>query len=263
MKMPSFYVKSFLSASLLSLMASAYAGTMGPVEPAVNWTGFYAGLNAGGIWGHSDVAWDIPAGSNLLSGSAAARTGTIVFSHGTLNNSGFMGGGQIGANYQFNHFVLGLEGDFDYVDLSANRNIITTVSSTLISINQSMSIDWLSTVRARLGYTHKAWLLYGTGGLAIANLQYQDVGIFNNTTTFTQSSDKAETGWTLGAGLEWKFAPHWSAKVEYMYLDLDNVNYNSIRMTNATGVLDPLGSLNHDHDFTANFARVGVNYSWA
>ncbi len=111
----------------------------------------------------------------------------------------------------------------------------------------SANIDWFSTVRGRVGYAAGPTLLYFTGGLAFADVDYSVSGTGPGG-AFAMSSDKIETGYTLGGGLEWAFAPNWSLKSEYLYVDLGDET-----VTSPGGV-----SSTTDLDF--HTVRVGLNY---
>ena len=141
---------------------------------------------------------------------------------------GVLGGAQIGYNYQFGQFVIGAETDFQgtsisgqrqqlpldalQVPLSAAANSYLTPIGAITGANTSLS--WFGTVRGRVGYLIMPTLLiYGTGGFAYGQV---DAFGFSNTAT----------GWTAGGGAEWMFAPNWSAKVEYLYVDLSANNWN-------------------------------------
>jgi outer membrane immunogenic protein len=116
--------------------------------------------------------------------------------------SGVVGGGQIGYNLQLSPmFVVGLETDFQGTSLSSNAGWFAP----------QVSLPWFGTVRGRLGLTllNSQLLVYGTGGFAYGELK-------------TPWSNDTHTGWTAGGGVEWAFLPNWSAKVEYLYTDLEN-----------------------------------------
>ena len=159
--------------------------------------------------------------------------------------AGFIGGGQIGYNYQFyNSFLAGVEADIQGTSSDFRAQGVFSQASVLgfagspISqdIASSQSVDWLGTVRGRLGYLFTPTLLvYGTGGFAY--------GQTNSTTSITQSRgitilscpiltarfgrfSNTRTGWTAGGGLEWMFFPNWSFKVEYLYYDLGRAHYS-------------------------------------
>ena len=139
------------------------------------------------------------------------------------SQGGVVGGAQVGYNFQFNQFLIGAETDFQGTSLSGGGNNtpltlfpvpLSTPNSYLTPIGAitgaNVSLPWFGTVRGRVGYLFTpTLLLYGTAGFAYGQV---DAFGFNNT----------RTGWTAGGGVEWMFAPHWSAKVEYLYVDLSS-----------------------------------------
>jgi outer membrane immunogenic protein len=137
--------------------------------------------------------------------------------------SGGLIGATIGYNWQFGTWVVGLEGDADWASIKGSGNASDTKN------------NFLSTIRGRVGYSFDRFLPYVTGGLAVGNLKANDNRGF--------SADQTNAGWTVGAGVEFAFAPQWTAKVEYLYVDLGNVDLGG-RKT----------------DFYSNVVRGGVNY---
>jgi outer membrane immunogenic protein len=171
--------------------------------PPFSWTGFYLGGNIGGAWAHRDVT-DTFLGVNFNNGN---------------NNGVFIGGGQVGYNWQIGYGVLGIEADFDGV---ANNNNTGTVFTAFGPIQVTSNNRWITTVAARFGVTNGNWLFYGkAGGGWIGN---EDFTVTNLRTgsSFTISNDNSNGGWLVGAGVEWAFAANWSAKVEYNYLGLED-----------------------------------------
>jgi outer membrane immunogenic protein len=158
------------------------------VSPAYNWSGFYLGANGGGGWGHS--WWQ------------ANSTG--------INLSGAQVGGTAGYNWQFGNTVLGVEGDVDW------SNFKGTSSSTLCPIGCTASDTWLSTVRGRAGYAFGGVLPYLTGGLAVGDIRANMPGFAVASTT--------NAGWTVGGGVEVALPGNWSAKAEYLHVDLGKFN---------------------------------------
>jgi outer membrane immunogenic protein len=165
--------------------------------PVYNWSGFYVGGNIGA--GFADSSWTDP-----FSGA-----------HDTFNKSGFIGGGQVGANVQFNALVLGIEGDFDWTGLKASGH-----DSVGDAINTNT--QWTSTVTGRVGVAFDRLLAYGKGGVAFAH----DNDSLNTIGGAAASASLTRTGWTAGAGLEYAFAPNWSAKIEYDYLGFGSETVN-------------------------------------
>jgi outer membrane immunogenic protein len=136
------------------------------------------------------------------------------------NNGAFIGGGQLGYNWQVNYFVLGIEADFDGV--ANNNNTGTVFIPTLGSIQVTSNNRWITTLAARFGVTNGPWLFYGKAGGGWVGSD--DFSVTNLTTgsSITFSNNNSNSGWLVGAGIEWAFAPNWSAKVEYNYLGLDD-----------------------------------------
>lgn len=180
------------------------------VQP-FSWTGFYLGVNGGGAWGTSK--WTTP---------------------GSIDTSGGLVGGTIGYNYQMNQVVLGIEGDVDWADING------TVTNAVCPFGCKTSDTWLSTVRGRLGYAADRFMPYVTGGLAVGNIEASVPGFASTNTT--------NTGWTVGGGIEFAIAGHWSAKAEYLYVDLGNTN------------VPVTGAPTQNVTFTANVFRGGINY---
>ncbi|MFY9627238.1 MAG: outer membrane beta-barrel protein [Methylocystis sp.] len=229
--------------------------------PVATWTGFYAGLNLGGGWssqgGNNSYLPYADSTFGLGSTPVPGLAPNLFFLPGggtTGNNTGgVVGGGQIGYNYQMNQFVLGVETDFqgtsitggnqgNYAGLYASPypTSATGVLSPLVTGNGgNLGLPWFGTVRGRAGYlVTPTLLLYGTGGFA-----YGGVEAFQRSNT--------STGWTAGGGVEWMFMPHWTAKLEYLYVDLDSSGINGA----FTG-----WQLGNNHHPQLNVVRLGVNY---
>jgi len=151
-----------------------------PLAPVFTWTGFYLGVHGGYGWSTSDG----------------------------LDLKGGFGGGQVGYNYQINNFVLGIEGDIAWADISE--------TDTFGLISATLKIDTLASLRGRLGVAFGNTLLYGTGGGGWGNFK-ASVSVPG----FAISGSQWESGWTAGAGVEYAFAPNWSAKVEYLHYGFD------------------------------------------
>lgn len=264
-----------------------------PVAPVMTWTGFYVGLNAGGTWdnNHSVDTLGLPVGpvggtgpGSFAANSAAAATGSISFG----NNGRFIGGGQIGYNWQFGgRGVAGFEADIDGLAHQNRANILNNIvgpfpfagaaeviNSQIIS---TRTLDYLGTVRGRLGVlASPAFLLYATGGAAYGGVKAStSVTQTNNDcaqfpgnclapggATFGSASS-TRFGWTAGFGGEWMFAPNWSAKAEYLYYDLGSLSYNST-LTTGGGSFSPtpvaIVNVQSTAKFNGSIARFGINY---
>jgi outer membrane immunogenic protein len=193
-------VLSIFSAYAADLPVARAPAVVPPVvyaPPVYNWSGFYIGGNLGG--GFANSSWSDP----------------FTGGHNTFDKSGFIGGGQIGANWQINVLVLGIEGDFDWTGLKGSGH--DSVGNTINTDTQ-----WTSTVTGRIGAAFDRLLVYGKGGVAFAH----DSDSLNDIAGNTASASLTRTGWTAGAGLEYAFAPNWTAKVEYDYLGFGSETLN-------------------------------------
>jgi outer membrane immunogenic protein len=276
-------------ASAADLPRKAPALAAPPPPPAISWTGWYAGFNVGGIWGGDDINVSTSnsqfclggCGGGLETALASAQGATGVFSG---DKGGFIGGGQFGYNWQFaNSWVAGFEADIQGVGNGHNQVVGGTFglpSFTCCSVTTSMAlnkeIDYLGTVRGRLGWlAFPNLLVYGTGGFAYGgvkantNISQTLNGPFGGVALSLGSNSgisETRTGWTAGAGFEWMLGPRWSAKAEYLYYDLGHVTYNGLLVDAFTGAA-PAGvpafftnNVQTTTRFNGNIARLGLNY---
>lgn len=240
-----------------------------PPPPPPMWTGFYVGLNAGGAWGENNtvniVSVPLAPGIEVVQLAALASAPVRVGSGG-----GFIGGGQIGYNWQFaGSFVAGVEADIQGIAHSSGAGRIVTAgiiaAPVITALSATKNVDYLGTVRGRVGWLFTPSLLvYGTGGLAYggvntgASLFQGSPGIF---AAFGASSfSNTRVGWTAGGGFEWMFWPNWSAKVEYSYYDLGAV-IHSAWLSDMT-LVPPATYLFSQSStrFNGHIVRAGVNY---
>ena len=198
------------------------AATKAPVMVApYNWSGFYVGINGGAAWGRSN--W-----TDRGDGSTT----------GNFDTSGGLVGGTLGANWQTGAWVFGIEGDLDWTNIRGSTNVgCGTPCETKNS--------WLGTVRGRVGYAWDRILPYVTGGVGFGNIRAVGLGITDTTT---------KAGWTLGAGVEFAVAGPWTAKIEYLYVDLGNGSCSIVACT-GTGITDV--------KFNTNIIRGGINYRFS
>ena len=228
-----------LAACVVAFAGPAFSADLGPPAPYLvkappphvastyDWTGFYAGLHGG--WGSFQGAADNFAGLG----------GTI-----SLSGSGWLGGAQLGYNYQIGSWVLGVEGDWAYTDIHG-----TNVAPAL---EQTVRINWVGTVTGRAGIAWDRTLVYFKGGVALGDVRSE--ALIPSTALFTGGDTR--TGWTLGAGVEYGWFGNWTVKAEYDYLDLGT---RTVTMTSATGA-----TASQDSEATAHMIKLGANYrfSW-
>lgn len=228
--------------------------------PAFSWTGFYLGGNAGYAWGESkatDVLFFDSIGGVYTPGGLYAGNDVKLG-----NMDGWVAGGQIGYNYQFtNNVVVGIEADFQWTGAEDSRSFYATVDGPYYQTNAEL--EWFGTVRARLGYAFDRLLVYGTGGFAYGKVSgsttvmgLNGAGAPDFTTAASGSYDKVNTGWTLGAGLEYAITDNWILRGEYLYVDLGDTNVTSY-LAGAPG-----SYVSAKADLTTNIVRAAISYKF-
>jgi outer membrane immunogenic protein len=239
------------------------------------WSGYYIGLNAGGVWGTSNASTKTdctlfsPPGffcdrfSGAANGPAVEASGS-----GKSTSNRFTGGVQAGANWQIGQLVYGIEADFGAFNLNGSRQVRSAYvtfsgavgAGTIYNIGSTFDTDWLMTARGRIGWATPAnMMLYVTGGLAVTELAVSNS--FSDATGPSPGSESARAsstrvGWALGAGVEWAVAKNWAVKLEYLHVDLGKVTASGL-ITAAGGYAQALST---SRDLTAEVARLGVNY---
>jgi outer membrane immunogenic protein len=205
------------------------------------------------------------------------------------HKAGFIGGAQVGYNLQINSFVAGLEADIQGL-VGSNTSVagaifvgpVSPVTGTpyVTTFNASSRLDYLATVRGRLGYL--VWptvLVYGTGGLAYGavsgsvgltsgNAAYPAIGLSPSWGTTNVFSD-TRAGWTVGGGLEWMFGPSLGVKAEYLYYDLGTVTATlgasgAVVLSGFPGAGSPwfTNSSTVSARYSGNILRLGLNYKF-
>ena len=233
-----FYSPSLFLGLLLAALPAQPARADGPISPParsgsalLNWSGFYFGGNAGGIWGDygfGDSGVDVTV-PRPLGGTAVVTVDVPAFNA----NSGadFIGGVQAGYNRQFGSFVLGVEGDADGISLGASKSF--TLHSDMLDVNglsaqREASTNWMLTGRARLGYAWNRILFYGTGGIALTAIDVKASDFYSATAPGTQSSSDGNivVGWTGGGGIEFAVSDAVSIGAEYRHSDFGGQDYD-------------------------------------
>jgi outer membrane immunogenic protein len=320
-------MKKHISAVAIALALSAGAASaadlpatkaplyVSPSPPPPMWTGFYVGLNAGYGWGATSNAGTISlplfdgvalqanaldparqlAGTGLISGNTALANSGVA----SVNQGGFIGGGQIGYNYQWGpNIVAGLETDFQGATIQGSGSYAGASQDSIswkdpyipglspcvtngctftrggLGVGQvNAGIDWMGTVRGRLGYlVTPTMLLYATGGLAYGGVHASatHAGVIPASLTGANDAEfpvpfpysqfngnylfplvpgggnysNTQVGWIGGAGVEWMFAPNWSLKVEGLYYDLGGGRIYSSPVALLSPLTVNLGGIN-------------------
>jgi len=277
------------SAGSIAVSGAALAADLGvqaprpfyvPLPPA--WTGFYLGVDAGGTWTSSKAVDTVagPGACGCLLTPTFSSTGAALATFSASPSTGeFIGGGQIGYNYQFGRtWVAGVETDIQglagatssaaFNGALANPNFPTIPISE--TANVTRHVDYLGTLRARLGILAVPTLLiYGTAGLAYGEVTAstsitQEVAV--TLPAFSSGNlNNTHAGWTAGAGIEWMFLPNWSVKGEYLYYDLGSLSYNLsplVATSTNTGILLLNSFPQSSTRFTGNIVRAGLSYHY-
>lgn len=208
--------------------------TKAPAAPD-NWSGGYVGISGG--FGTGNSKQTDPGPGPLVGGGGGAP------GDGSYSVNGGLIGGTIGYNWQVARWVYGFEGDYSWADISGRSDLCGLSVGNPHACGTKLSS--LGTLRGRVGYAAGAignWLLYATGGLAVGEVRGWDA-------LTPASGSELRPGWTVGAGVETKFAPNWSAKVEYLYVNLGKAQ-----------LFDILPSTPESVSFNANIVRAGINY---
>jgi outer membrane immunogenic protein len=262
------------SVALIGLTAAAVAADL-PARaappapfaavPTFTWTGFYVGVNAGWGWRNSDDAtvFNLPAGSVINSPTTA---GTLTLSATDDDDSGLLGGAQIGYNFQMGAFVFGVEADIQASDLGGDSTTGITGTYVFVGVpglafapppatvvRGGASIDWFGTVRARAGVAFDRLLVYATGGFAFGG------GDNGACAGLIGCENDWNSGWTAGGGVEWAFTNNLTVKLEGLYVDVDAGDNGSAPFFNpVTNTL----FLNSADDNSFGIVRAGVNFKF-
>ena len=200
---------------------------MAPLPPPITWSGFYIGGNVGAAWSDNNVDFNFNG------------PGAVTGNGGSNDNVGFVGGGQIGYNWQINNWLIGFEGDFN----GSSQKRSNTFDTAFGAVDTEAKVQWFATARGRLGYVNGPWMIYATGGGAWVNFEGSLNGFGESV-----SAESTRSGWTVGGGVEWMFLPRWSAKVEYLFIDVGDREF-----TNSFGDTASV-------KLQENIVRVGINY---
>jgi outer membrane immunogenic protein len=292
-----------IAVSLFAITAAAAADMSAPnptyvkapvAAPVYNWTGCFVGVNGGYGWNNGNSNYNDPnLTGDPINGLPNVNVGPLQYiptATGTSGSGGLAGGGA-GCNWQSQQWVFGIEGDFDWANISGSRTTSTLTSGAQFSpqfglgpnmgsfpantgaANEQVALQWFSTVRARVGIAvQDRVLLYATGGLAMGKVNSQgSVTTSSSLTDVTNpawigSNSTVKTGFVVGGGAEWAFHDHWSVKAEYLWYDLGstshplNVNCPTCTAAVLALVYPTLGNVSSP--VVGSIVRVGLNYKF-
>jgi outer membrane immunogenic protein len=245
--MKKFLFGSVAVAALITANAASAADMGLPVkgralEPAWNWSGFYAGLNAG--YARGTTVW------NDLDGTINGVGGVLVHE----STSGFIGGGQVGYNWQSRYAVFGLEADFDYLSLKQTTRLLDLTDPSATHWQIKGAVPWLGTVRGRAGLALDNVLIYLTAGLAYGRTEHTIIGSF---VPNPHDLSTTKIGAVAGFGMEYGLDPRWSVKAEALYVDLGKNSGLCCGDANSGGFTGRF-----DVNDTMWIVHAGVNYKF-
>jgi outer membrane immunogenic protein len=270
-------LSALLVASAVPALAadlSVKARPMPPPIPVWTWDGFYIGINGGYSWGRSNTTVSY---FNTITGAP------IIPPAGSITDAGFnldggVFGGQIGYNWQFSSWLFGLEADAQWSGQKGSAAFLCSAAGLLpgacfpgstflpvgtlgVGLAVDKKLEWFGTVRGRLGVlASPTWLLYVTGGLAFGEVQTDavltSITAGGAVVALAGSSSKTHAGWTIGGGIEGNLGGNWTAKAEYLYMDLGTFD------TTVTVPAALIGA-NISSRVTDNIFRVGINYHFS
>jgi outer membrane immunogenic protein len=221
------------SARAADVPARVYKAPVAPPPVSYHtWSGFYVGLHLG------------YARSRLEAGAIITEAGEpneIATGH----DDGYLAGGQLGFNWQVRQWVLGLETDLGYLGV---KHQVTFPPGGVPEDAFQTKFGFYGTVTGRLGWTFDRLLAYAKGGFVFANVRHTATDFEDPAESL--SFRKTRTGWTAGGGLEYAFAPNWSAKLEYLYMD-----FGDVTRPNPVDAEEAILFDNRMHT-----VKVGVNY---
>ncbi len=289
-------MKKFLMCALFGAfgITSAAAADM-PVKaappiapPVLSWTGFYIGADVGaGRMRSTDYTFDDPGGAAFFScGPCGPAYDPTTLSGG--GKTGWLAGGRFGYNWQFAPmFLVGLEGDFQWANFkqSASAGLTELPFFPVIpgsNLSFETKVRWLASLRGRLGFVQNNWLIYGTGGVAFANINFNAnaqcpppaipggcvfLGL-GTTSPFSQTTTRV--GYALGGGFEWQVpGSHWRAQAEYLYYGFNKSTTGSSQFIAVPGggplpcIITPTCSANYSFGkVDIQTLKLGIAYAF-
>jgi outer membrane immunogenic protein len=254
-----------------------------PYVPRFSWTGTYIGFSAGYGWENTQTQYgytsgpaaappgfqDVfgPGGPLNVGGtpavSSALAQGFIPNSLGNRHYGSFAAAGEAGYNYQIDTYVIGLETDFGWV--GGTRTTSFTAPPNVIGLTNNSSstagLDWLGTVRGRVGLAYDRALFFATGGLAYGQAKASSNSAVNdgtNTDLYSGSVSGIRTGYAVGGGIEYAITNNLSVKAEYLYYNLGSATY-AVAPANTFAAGEGLSTVAHQK-FDGSVVRAGLNY---
>ncbi len=230
------------AASTLMIAGAQAADVDAPAAAAgFDWTGAYVGVQAGYGWGDSNVDLDDADGDGPTGPGGDDNEIIVDALEGNIETDGFLGGLHVGYNFQADMLVFGVEGDIEFSDMNGDADVRMAVDGPVVG-EATKEIDWLGSLRLRTGFAMDRALIYATGGLAVGGVEFE-----SDVPGAEESNNETAWGWTIGGGLEYAMTDDLTARIEYRYTDLEDVE-----------IENALGTASVENDFHA--VRAGISW---
>lgn len=231
-----------------------------PTGSSFDWSGAYGGVNVGWAWGSVDSSTSVPATSNI---NATATGLALLLGDHDFDPDGFIGGVQAGMNWQRGALVYGIEGDINFLDMTETDIKTGTFGVSSGRVIDEIDMNLLATLRGRVGFAADKLLVFGTGGIAFSDADFNRAlewsfadGCPTGSTGFNRchvGGGSFDIGYTIGGGVEYAFANRYSIKGEYLYTDFGDVDFTTVN----SSISDQ--PLNHSASFDFHTLRIGLN----
>jgi outer membrane immunogenic protein len=262
-----------ISAALLTVAAGTVSAQDIITTQNNPWEGFYIGGNIGGAWNHTCQSWE--PGTAITGGGNPGLAGAF-YNRDCPNNGNFIGGIQLGYNFQYNQIVWGFGADYDAVG-SKSKTLSYTYTGTAppppgtYAAYGKIAPNGIGILGPRIGYAIDEWLPYFRVGGAFAGGQHNSTLSYTpaagDTTdlpaTFSGGKNFKSSGYAIGVGLDYNLPGSWSARAEYNYVNLGKGTNSTFTCTASAAVCATYSNFSLDNihnSFTMNLFRVGVNY---
>jgi outer membrane immunogenic protein len=230
-------------ASAADMAARPYAKAPPMIAAVYDWTGMYVGLNGG--WGSSRNCWDF-----------VTAAGTFVAAEGCHDATGGTIGGQVGYRWQASQFVFGLEAQGNWADFVGRNQ-----SLPFAAFDNQTRVNAFGLFTGQVGYAFNNALLYVKGGAAVTDSRYRSL-LTGTGTVVTQDINDTRWGGVIGVGLEYGFAPNWTAGIEYDHMFMADKNYTFLNNGNGGGGAAGTLFLNNRIRQDVDLVTVRINYRW-
>ena len=245
------------------IAATLFYSLPGNASEVIDWSGLYAGINAGAAVGTAKMNFS-PSGSFLGPLAGDIADGNFWRGQRNLDSTSFTGGLYAGYQQKHDRFLFGVETDIDYLGLndSSSTTAMVATSGNTYRLDQKIRTDFFASLRPRVGYLPDSFsgdlLLFATGGLTLTGARVNQTFTQINVAYSSQglSDSKLLLGWVGGGGLEYALTERWSIKAEYLY-----ANLGSIENDNASGNAGFTAfTTDNEMELTSHIFRLGMSF---